>query len=111
MVNVCGESVGGGSGNLQMVKKVVVSKGQYKDYTNEMQQSYELGFTHLLDYRHIQMVHLLPPIRVYDGKVYVLDDVATMKFGEWYIETDTICSKLVYFVEGVDGKWRCSTRE
>ena len=45
MVNVFGESVGNGPGNLQMAKKVVVSKGQYKDYTNEIQQSYELGFT------------------------------------------------------------------
>ena len=33
------------SGNLQMVKKVVVSKDQYKDYIGEIRQSYELGFT------------------------------------------------------------------
>ena len=45
MVNVFGESVGSGSGNLQMVKKVVVSKCRYKDYTYEIRQSYELGFT------------------------------------------------------------------
>ena len=40
---------------------------------------------------------------MYDGEVYVLDDVATMKVGEWYIETDKISSKLKYFVEGDDG--------
>ena len=36
------------------------------------------------------------PIRYYDGKVYVLDDVNTMEVGDWNLETDTICSKLVY---------------
>ena len=40
------------------------------------------------------------PIRYYDGKVYVLDDVATMEIGDWYLETDTINSKLIYFAKG-----------
>ena len=102
MVNVFGESVGSGSGNLQIMKKVVVTKGKYKDYTNQIRQSYELGF---IPYRlHKNAVcTFVTPIRVCDGEVYVLDDVATMKIGEWHIETDKISSKLVYFVEGDDG--------
>ena len=43
------------------------------------------------------------PIRYYDGNVYVLDDVATMEVGDWHLETDTISSKVVYFVEGDGG--------
>ena len=102
MVNVFGKSVESGSGNLQMVKKVVVSTGKYKAYTNEIRQSYELGFT---PYRlHTNTVGTyVTHIRVYDGEVHVLDDVATMNVGEWFIETDKISSKLVYFVEGDDG--------
>ena len=41
------------------------------------------------------------PIRVYDGKVYVLDDVATMDVTGQHIATDN--SKLIYFVEADDG--------
>ena len=37
------------------------------------------------------------PIRVYDGKVYVLDDVATMEIGDRDLITDGINSKLIYF--------------
>ena len=39
-------------------------------------------------------------IRVSDGKVYVLDDVATMVVVNRYLTTDIINSKLVYFVKG-----------
>ena len=97
MVNVFGDSVGSGSGNIQMVRKVVASKGKYKDYTNEIQQSYELGFT---PFRlHTNTVGtFVTPIRVYDGKVYIMYDVATMEVGNREIETDAIRSKLVYFV-------------
>ena len=45
MVNVFGDSIASGPGNPQMVKKVVVTKGKFKKYWNEIQQSYELGFT------------------------------------------------------------------
>ena len=45
MVNVFGESVGADYVDLQIVKKVVEAKGHYKDYVNEIQQSYELRFT------------------------------------------------------------------
>ena len=97
MVNVFGESVGSVSVDLQLVKKVVVTKGQYKDYVNEMQQSYELGFPpyrlHTSGYGTF-----VTPIRVYNGKVYVLDDVATMDVTGRHIVGDN--SKLIYFVEG-----------
>ena len=75
-----------------MVKKVVVSKGKYKDYTNEIRQSYELGVT---PFRlHTNTVRTsVTPIR---GKLYVY--VATLEVGDWYIETDKISRKLVYFV-------------
>ena len=45
MVNVFGESVGSGSVDLQLVKKVVATVGTFGDYTDEIQQSYELEFT------------------------------------------------------------------
>ena len=45
MINVFGDSIASGPGNLQVVKKVVATVGQFKDYINEIRQSYELGFT------------------------------------------------------------------
>ena len=41
MVNVFGDSIARGpeGGNLQVVKKVVTSVGQFKDYYAEIQQS------------------------------------------------------------------------
>ena len=66
---VFGESVGSGSVDLQLVKKVVATVGQYEDYYAEINQSYVLGFP---PYR-------LHAIRYYDGKVYVLDDVAMLQ--------------------------------
>ena len=87
MVNVFGESVGSGSVDLQLVKKVVVTKGQYKDYVNAMQQSYELGFPpyrlHTTGYGTF-----VTPIRVNNGKVYALDDVTTMNITGRYIVGD-----------------------
>ena len=41
------------------------------------------------------------PIRVYDGKVYVLGDIATMDVTGRHIVGDN--SKLIYFVEADDG--------
>ena len=46
MVNVSGEIVASGPGNLQMVKKVIVTKGKFKDYIHEIQQL----DLHLIDY-------------------------------------------------------------
>ena len=40
-------------------------------------------------------MYLLPPVRVYSGRVYVFDDVATMEVSNRQITTDTIGSKLV----------------
>ena len=45
MVNVFGCSITSGPGNLQVVKKVVVTVGKFKDYIDEIQRSYVLGFT------------------------------------------------------------------
>ena len=99
MVNVFGDSIASGPGNLQVVKKVVVTKGKFNDYWNEIQQSYVLGFTHYCLHDNADGT-FVTPIRYHDGKVYVLDDVATMEVGDWHIERDTISSKLVYFVTG-----------
>ena len=99
MVNVFGDT--SGPEYLQMMKKVVVTKGKFKHYMDKMRQSYELGFP---PYR----LHTNPegtfvtPIRVYDGKVNVLDDVATMEIGARQIGIDD-SSKLVYFVKGDGG--------
>ena len=89
MVNVSVDSVASGPG--QMVKKVVVTKGKFKDYIDEIQQSYEFGLT---PYRLHTTVDgtFVTPIRVYSGKVYVLDDVATIEVSNWYLETDAISS-------------------
>ena len=76
------------------------NSGQVKDYIDEMQQSYVLGFTPYRLHKNV-MVHLLPPI--YDGKVYVLDDVATMEVGARDLTTDIINSKLVYYFVKGDG--------
>ena len=80
-----------------MVKKVVITKGKFKDYMDEIQQSYELGFTPYRLHKNQYGIYGIP-IRVYDESVYVLDNVATMDVSDWYLETDT--SKLVYFVKG-----------
>ena len=102
MVNVFGDSIASGpEGNLQVTKKVVTTAGRFGDYSDEIQQSYMLGFT---PYR----LHMRPdgvfvtPIRVYRRSVYVLDDVTTMQDTTRQIATDG--SKLLYFVKGdVDG--------
>ena len=79
-----------------MVKKVVVTVGKFKDYIDEIRQSYELGFT---PYRlHMNKYGIfVTPIRVYDGDVIVLDNVATMKVGDRHLATVGI---LIYFVKG-----------
>ena len=56
MVNVFGDSIASGSGNLQVVKKVSVTVGKFKDYIDEIQQSYELGFTHYRLYKNVDGV-------------------------------------------------------
>ena len=45
MVNVFDDSIASGPGNLQVVQKVVVTVGKFKDNIGEIQQSYELRFT------------------------------------------------------------------
>ena len=95
MVNVLGDSGASRSGNLHVAKKVVATVGQFKDYKDEIRQGYGLGFS-------IYRLHtneygiFVTPIRVYDGDVIVLDDVATMKVGDRHLATDGI---LIYFVK------------
>ena len=81
MVYVFGDSTASGPGNLQVVKKVVVTVGKFKDYIEEIQQSYELGFTPYRLHTNVEGT-FVTPIRVYSGKLYVLDDVATMEVGD-----------------------------
>ena len=66
-----------------------------KDHWNEIQQSYVLGF---IPYRLDKNADgtFVTPFRYYDGKVYVLDDVATIEISDWHLETDTISSKLIF---------------
>ena len=99
MVNVFGESVGSGSVDLQLVKKVVTTVGRYEDYWAEINQSYVLGFPPYRAHTNVDGT-FVTPIRYYDGRVYVLDDVATMDITKRYIVGDK--SKLVYFVEADD---------
>ena len=90
----------GQEGNLQVVKKVVTTVGRFGDYIDEIQHSYELGFTPYRLHTRLDGV-FVTPIRVYRGSVYVLDNVATMHGSTQQIATDD--SKLVYFVKGDDG--------
>ena len=102
MVNLFDESVGsGGSVGLQLVKKVVTTVGTFGEYIDEIQQSCELGFT---PYRlHTNEVGTyVTPIPVYDGRVYVLDDVAALQVTNRPIATDDK-SELIYCVEFADG--------
>ena len=69
---------------------------------DEIRQSYELGLTPFRLHTNTVGTYVTR-IRVYDGKVYVLDDVATMEVVNRQIETDKICRKLIYFVAGDGG--------
>ena len=102
MVNVFGDSIASGpEGNLQMVKKVVTTVGRFGVYKDEIQQSYELGFTPYRLHTNSDGT-FITPIRVYDGHVYVSDDVTTMQVTTRQIATDIISSKLMYFVKSDD---------
>ena len=98
MVNVFGDSVASGPGNLQMVKKIVVTVGKY--YSDEIRQSYEFGFIPYRLHTNVEGV-FVTPIRVYSGWVFVLDDVATMEIGDRHIAAGEISSK--YFVKDDGG--------
>ena len=67
---------------------------------NEIQQSYQLGFTPYRLHKNQYGIYVTP-IRVYDESVYVLENVATMNVSEWYLEVGS--SKLIYFVKGDGG--------
>ena len=74
-----------------MEKTDVVTEGKFKEYSVEIQQSYVLEFTPYRLHKNADGTFVIH-IRVYDGKVYVLDDVATMEWMKY--------SKLVYFAKG-----------
>ena len=105
MVNVFGESVGSGSVDLQLVKKVVTTVDQYVDYWAEIGQSYVLGFPPYRVHTNVDGT-FVTPMRCYDGRVYVLADVAMMDVTKRHSVGDK--SKLVYFVEADDGS--CARR-
>ena len=63
--------------DLQLVKKVVATVGQYEDYWAEINQSYVLGFPPYRVHTNVDGT-FVTLIHYYDGRVYVLDDVATM---------------------------------
>ena len=107
MVNVFGGSVGSWPGDLQMVKKVVVAKVKY---WNEIQHSNGLGFIPYTLRTNVDGIYVTP-IRVYDGCVYVVDDVATMEIGGGQIETVKINSRSSWKTNDGSGKLgRCSAR-
>ena len=85
-----------------MVKKVVTTVGQFKDYIDAIEQSYELGFASYRLHTDVEGTFVTPS-RFYSGRVYALDDVATMEVSNRHIATDTISSKLIYFVKGGGG--------
>ena len=93
MVNVFCDSVACGQGNLQMLKEAVVTVDKFKDYISE------IGFPPYRLHTNVEGV-FGTPIRV---RVFVLDDVATIKIGNRRIAADKISSKLVYFVKGDRG--------
>ena len=62
-----------------MVKKIVTTVVQFKDYYAEIQQSYVLGFTPYRLHTNVDGT-FVTPIRYYDGRVYVLDDIVLVHF-------------------------------
>ena len=79
---------------------MVTTVGQFKDYYAEIQQSYVLT-----PYRLHTDVDgtFITPFGTYDWRVYVMINVITMDVTDRHIETDTISSKLIYFVKGDGG--------
>ena len=80
-------NIASGPGNLQVVRKVVVTEGKLKNYWNEIQQSYELGFTPYRIHKNTDGT-FVTPIRYYVGWVCVLDNVATMEVGDRSLTED-----------------------
>ena len=85
-----------------MEKKVVTTVGQFGDYAVKIRQSYELGFTPYR-LRTNSDGTFATPIRIHDGRVYVLGDETTMEVTTRQIATDRLSSKIIYFVKGDDG--------
>ena len=71
MVIVFGDSIASGSGNLQVVKKVVITVGQFKDYIDEIQQNYELGFAPYRLPTNVEGTFVTPFVFMMGGGGYV----------------------------------------
>ena len=94
---VFGDNIASGpERNLQVAKKVVTTVGQFGGHINEIQQSYELGFTPHRLHTNVDGT-FVTPIRVYYGRVYVLDDETTMQVTTRQIATDFF---ICIFVQG-----------
>ena len=105
MVNVFGNNIASESGTERKStsgEESGTTVGRYKDYIHEIRQSCELGFTPYRLHTNVDGT-FVTRIRTYEGDVYVLDDVATMKVTTRHFATGTGSSKLVYFVKGDDG--------
>ena len=88
MVNVFDGSMASTPGKSTSGEVSRCNVGRFKDYSDE------LGFTPYRLHKNADGT-FVTPIRVYDGKAYVLDDVATMEVGDRDLITDEINSKLV----------------
>ena len=77
MLNVFGESVGNESVDLQLLKTVVTTVCLYEDYYDEIDQGYVLGFPLYRMHTNVDGT-FVTLIRYYDGRIYVLEDDASM---------------------------------
>ena len=59
--------------NIKLLKKVKVTEGKYESHSNQIQESYRLGFTPCRVHRNDNGT-FASPVRVYDNKVFVLDN-------------------------------------
>ena len=104
MVNVFGERAENENDNsfvknINFVKEVRTTIGNYRDYKKEIQESIRLGVT---PYR-IYDGKWYTPIRVYNDEIYVLDNTGAENCTSKTIKGDN--SILVYFVkDSTDGK-------
>ena len=70
MVNVFGGSSASGPGNLQMVKKVVLTEGKFRDYTDEIQKIYEFKFTPYRLHKNTDGTFVTPLVIKIGGYMY-----------------------------------------
>ena len=71
---------------------MIKTKGKYKDYKSEIQESYHLGFTPFREHTK-ETETWITPLRCYDNAVYALDSVGV------HDVTDDDIEKLVYCIK------------